>query len=91
MTMGRHEVDMLFNKLNGLEESMAQMKEELSARRSDRTLHHDLEANGNVPVPGNDPTVDGRVRRPTHTDVHGVHMKNDAVSCKLVVESAVKC
>ena len=85
VTIGRSELDKLFNKLSGLEESIAQLREDMGVRLNDRTTHHDFDTNGSAV--GGDATVDGRVRRPTHTDVHGVHMKNDAVSCKLVVES----
>lgn len=68
---------MLFNKLSSLEDSIAEMREEMASRRP---MQHDFHTNGGAS--GFDPTADGRVRRPTHTDVHGVHMKNDAVSLK---------
>lgn len=89
VTIGRSELDKLFNKLNGLEESIAEMREEMSFRRGDHHERHELDNNG-----GAGPAehfVDGRVRRPTHTDVHGVHMKNDAVSCKLIVTIPRMC
>lgn len=85
MTIGRSELDKLFSKLSGLEDSIEQMREELGSRRNDRHVRHELDTNGA------DPTVDGIVRRPTHTDVHGVHMKNDAVSCKRVAEPSSIC
>lgn len=88
--MGREEVDMLFTKISGLEESIAQMREELGTRRIDRPMHHEFDTNGGAPAMDIN-AIDGRVRRPTHTDVHGVHMKNDAVSCKLVVECGIRC
>lgn len=81
VTIGRRELDMLFGKLNGLEESIAQLREDMAHRGNDRIMHHEFDMNGGAS--GGDPAVDGRVRRPTHADVHGVHMKNDAVSCKL--------
>ena len=89
VTIGRTELDMLFNKLTSLEESITQMREEFGGRRPDGTGQNEFDTNGGAP--GTDPAADGRVRRPTHTDVHGVHMKNDAVSCKLVVIVRGRC
>ena len=84
VTIGRSELDKLFNKLDGLEESMAQMREEMGYRRGDRHVRHELDTNGGATG------ADG-VRRPTHADVHGVHMKNDAVSCELVADILSTC
>ena len=52
---------------------MVDLRQELNIRRGGGLLNHELD------VPG-DPSADGVMRRPTHADVHGIHMKNDAVS-----------
>jgi hypothetical protein len=67
VTIGRSELDMLFSKLNGLEQSMVQLKEELGSRRGERSALHDLDTNGGAA--GYDAIGEGRVRRPTHTSM----------------------
>lgn len=91
VTIGRSELDVLFNKLNGLENSIAEMREELSIRRQDRGMYHEVDTNGGASGPLAASSITsagyGRVNHPNHIDVHGVHMKNDAVSH----ENSVDC
>jgi hypothetical protein len=77
VTIGRGEFDFLCRKLNTLENSIADLRHELGLRAH----HSDLGANGHATAGSSniDPAVEGRPRRPTHTDIHGVHVKNDAV------------
>ena len=75
ITLGRGEFDLLCSKLNGLEDSIADLRRELLRNSSERTVHH--ESNVSVGVPA--PIAEPRRRRPTHTDVHGIHTRNDAV------------
>lgn len=77
--LGRDEFEMLCQKLNGLEDSMAEMRRELSNVRG-------LCANGDVPATaaaavGGAPQTDygGLPASRSHTDVHGIHTRNDAV------------
>lgn len=80
VTMGRGEFDFLCRKLNTLENSIADLKRELKRNANHHSPFHDLDtlAGSNI-----DPAVGGRPRRPTHTDVHGVHIKNDAVGSSI--------
>ncbi|KAK5722087.1 hypothetical protein LTR17_014435 [Elasticomyces elasticus] len=74
VTLGRPEFDLLCSKLNGLENSIAELRRELSKTSADRHVRHESSASaGAVHING-----DGPHRRPTHTDVHGIHTKNDA-------------
>lgn len=74
VTLGRPEFDLLCNKLNGLENSIAELRRELSRSSTDRAVRHENSASASAIVPNGD----GPQRRPTHTDVHGIHTKNDA-------------
>ena len=76
ITLGRGEFDFLCRKLNMLENSIADLRREMRLHGNDGIQFH----NGDATVGANiDPAVHGRPRKPTHTDVHGVHIKNDAV------------
>ncbi|KAK4545157.1 hypothetical protein LTR36_003708 [Oleoguttula mirabilis] len=80
VTLGRGEFDMLCSKLNGLEESIADLRRELSRNSSERLTQHERDASAGAHILGGAPAVgsEGRPRRPTHTDVHGIHTRNDA-------------
>ena len=75
VTLGRGDFDLLCSKLNGLEDSIADLRRELHRNSSERTVHHDSSAPVSAPALMTEP----RQRRPTHTDVHGIHTRNDAV------------
>lgn len=80
VTLGRGEFDFLCRKLHALESSISDLRRELGfkAHHGDESLTNGESADGMTNI---DPAVDGRAaRRPTHTDIHGVHVKNDAVS-----------
>lgn len=75
MTLGNREFDFLCRKLSLLESSIADLKREMKRNANGRSpLYHGDAMSGAI-----DPAVDGRLGGPTHTDVHGVHIKNDAV------------
>lgn len=77
VTLGRSEFDMLCSKLNGLENSIADLRREISRNSIDHGGHqHTGTAPGGPSMNGTTP----QHRPPTHTDVHGIHTKNDAVS-----------
>ncbi|KAK4498474.1 hypothetical protein PRZ48_011132 [Zasmidium cellare] len=65
VTLGRAEFDMLCRKLNGLENSIADLKREIR-----RNAH---ESNGNGDSDGS-----ADQRHQSHTDVHGLHTKNES-------------
>lgn len=76
ISIGRGEFDFLCRKLQTLENSIADLKRDLKRNAHDRSPFHDVDvATGAI-----DPAMGGRRRAPTHTDVHGVHMRNDIVS-----------
>lgn len=68
VTLGRAEFDMLCRKLNGLENSIADLKREIR-----RNAH---ESNG---TQDSDGSADGQRHHQSHTDVHGLHTKNESV------------
>lgn len=75
--LGRNEFEMLCHKLNGLENSIAEMRRELSSRNA-------IERGGFASGSGDDPAArlpqtNGRPASRSHTDVHGIHTRNDAV------------
>lgn len=76
VTISKGEFDFLCRKLNALENSIADLRQQLGLRPQ----HSDLNGDTNAGSSNIDPAVEGRPRRPTHTDIHGVHVKNDAVS-----------
>ncbi|KAK5117204.1 hypothetical protein LTR85_008972 [Meristemomyces frigidus] len=81
VTLGRGEFELLCSKLNGLENSIADLRRELSRNSTERTIHHnEREVSSGTPILGGAPPIgsEGRPRRPTHTDVHGIHTRNDA-------------
>ena len=81
VTLGNREFDFLCRKLSVLESSIADLKREMKRNSNGRSpLYH-----GDSMVGAIDPAVDGRLQEPTHTDVHGVHIKNDAVSTSFVI------
>ena len=73
VTLGNREFDFLCRKLSVLESSIADLKREMK-RNGRSPLYH-----GDTMAGAIDPAVDGRFHGPTHTDVHGVHIRNDAV------------
>lgn len=68
ITLGRAEFDMLCRKLNGLEDSIADLKREIRRNANESSGNQD-----------SDGSADG-ARQQTHTDVHGLHTKNESVS-----------
>ncbi|KAK3070114.1 hypothetical protein LTR53_011014 [Teratosphaeriaceae sp. CCFEE 6253] len=73
VTLGRGEFDLLCSKLNGLENSIAELRHELSRNSMGRPIRHESSTSvGAISLNG-----DSVSRRPTHTDVHGLHTKND--------------
>ena len=77
VTLGRGEFDFLCRKLSTLEGSIADLRREMRHSAHDRRTFHGTDSSTEANI---DPAVDGRHGGPTHTDVHGVHVKNDAVS-----------
>lgn len=73
VTLGRAEFDMLCRKLNGLENSIADLKREIRRNANDSNGHHD-----------SDGSADG-TRQQSHTDVHGLHTKNESVRTTSVI------
>lgn len=85
VTLGNREFDFLCKKLSVLESSIADLKREMKRNSNGRSpLYHGDAMSGAI-----DPAVDGRLTGPTHTDVHGVHIKNDAVRVKQVVHATM--
>lgn len=80
VTLARSEFDFLCGKLNSLENSITDLKREMSRTTPPRRsilANTDTTDGANIdPNMGLAPTAD-EVR---HADVHGVHMKNGAVS-----------
>lgn len=75
VTLARPEFEFLCRKLTTLESSIADLKREMKRNASDRTPFHDAE----IPASGAiDPAVQHVGHKPSHTDVHGVHVRNDA-------------
>ncbi|KAK3724353.1 hypothetical protein LTR37_000977 [Vermiconidia calcicola] len=74
VTLGRGEFDFLCRKLNTLENSIADLRRELNLNAQGRSASYEADANAGAHI---DPAVEGRPQRPTHADVHGVHVKND--------------
>ena len=70
VTLGRHEFDMLCHKLNGLENSIADLRREIRRNAHDQNGHQDSDGAASSES----------ARRHTHTDVHGLHTKNESVS-----------
>lgn len=77
VTLSRNEFDFLCRKLNTLESSIADLRREMRRNTHHQSPYHEpsVVAGSNI-----DPQVEGRSQEPTHVDVHGVHMKNVAVS-----------
>ncbi|TKA83098.1 hypothetical protein B0A55_00868 [Friedmanniomyces simplex] len=73
VTLGRPEFDLLCSKLNGLENSIAELRRELSKNSTDRVVRHESSPSAGA-ISSNG---DGPQRRPTHTEVHGIHTRND--------------
>ena len=79
VTLGNREFDFLCRKLSLLENSIADLKREMRRTTNGRTPpYHGDAMSGAI-----DPAVDGRLGAPTHMDVHGVHIKNDAVCANI--------
>lgn len=69
IVLGRNEFDLLCRKLNGLENSIAEMKRELRRNKLDHNGQSDSDAT----------TSNDGNRAQTHTDLHGLHTKNESV------------
>lgn len=69
VTLGRSEFDLLCRKLNGLENSISELKREIR-RNQDQNGNHDSDGGTSSDGP----------RTQTHYDVHGLHTKNESVS-----------
>ncbi|KAK0268852.1 hypothetical protein LTR35_015274 [Friedmanniomyces endolithicus] len=74
VTLGRPEFDLLCSKLEGLEHSVAELRRELHNNSASRAVRHESSASAGA----NSLNGDTPQRRPTHTDVHGIHTRNDA-------------
>ena len=77
VTLGRGEFEMLCSKLNGLENSIAELRHEISRNSAvDPSItRHESHATSGVT------RMNGHHRKenaPTHTDVHGIHTRNEA-------------
>jgi len=79
VTLGRAEFDLLCSKLNGLENSIADLRREIS--RSALSQRDEGADNVSAGTPPTLNTAEREVphRRPNHTEVHGIHTRNDAV------------
>ncbi|KAK5114500.1 hypothetical protein LTR62_002435 [Meristemomyces frigidus] len=79
VTLARGEFDMLCSKLNGLEHSIAELRDEISRNAVDPQITGE---GGHVVRDEAPPKFNGRdhgQERPlTHTDVHGIHTRNEA-------------
>lgn len=73
--LGRSEFEMICHKLNGLENSIAEMRRELSRHSQERGFR----ANSDASVGASRPDYNGIPVSQSHTDVHGIHTRNDAV------------
>ncbi|KAK0978103.1 hypothetical protein LTS01_012839 [Friedmanniomyces endolithicus] len=74
VTLGRPEFDLLCSKLDRMESSIAELRRELNSNSASRAVRHASSASvGAISLNGDVPQ-----RRPTHTDVHGIHTRNDA-------------
>ncbi|WPH00402.1 Hypothetical protein R9X50_00322900 [Acrodontium crateriforme] len=74
VTLGRSEFDMLCTKLNGLEKSISELRQQIQTNAHARQVTHETSTpTRSEPQPGSE----GRLRRPTHTDVHGIHTTNE--------------
>ncbi|KAK0854036.1 hypothetical protein LTR57_014278 [Friedmanniomyces endolithicus] len=74
VTLGRPEFDLLCSKLDRMESSIAELRRELNNNSASRVVRHGSSASaGAISLNGDVPQ-----RRPTHTDVHGIHTRNDA-------------
>ncbi|KAK4574297.1 hypothetical protein LTR86_002058 [Recurvomyces mirabilis] len=77
VTLGRGEFEMLCSKLNGLEDSIAELRHEISRNSAvdPNITRHESHAAAGAAKPN------GHRRKenaPTHTDVHGIHTRNEA-------------
>lgn len=70
VTLGRGEFDLLCRKLNGLENSIADLRREMRRNTHDQNGMHD--SDGGTSSDGQHPQ--------THTEAHGLHTKNESVS-----------
>lgn len=79
VTLGRSEFDMLCRKLSGLENSIADLRREIRRNTNDSNGTHDSDGRDSSDGP----------HQQTHTDLHGLHTKNESVSgCRSVVDCA---
>ncbi|KAH9807345.1 GAL4-like Zn(II)2Cys6 (or C6 zinc) binuclear cluster DNA-binding domain [Teratosphaeria destructans] len=92
ITLGRAEFDMLCNKLNGLENSIAELRRELGRSSSYDQSSYSHQPNGHrhevepahhyrgpiaPPIQPGPEYLDTLPQRPSHYDVHGIHTRND--------------
>lgn len=77
MTLGRDEFDFLCRKLSVLEDSIKDLRREMRRNAPENGSVHEIDGFNPANI---DPNMEAAPNRPSHTDVHGVHVKNDAVS-----------
>ena len=76
VTLGRAEFEFLCGKLNTLENSIADLRYDLR-----RNAHERVSGRQNSVTSGAiDPAMGGGRDSHNHTEVHGLHLKNDGVS-----------
>lgn len=76
VTLGRAEFELLCSKLNGLENSIADLRRELHRSSSERGRH---DSNASLdPSMHSAPETEAPMPNSSHTDVHGLHTKNEA-------------
>ena len=79
----RDRFEMLCHKLNGLENSIAEMRRELELSRHppERSVRTASDASAGA----TQIAYNGVPTSHSHTDVHGIHTKNDAVRCGRII------
>ncbi|EMC95612.1 hypothetical protein BAUCODRAFT_71670 [Baudoinia panamericana UAMH 10762] len=77
VTLGRAEFEMLCSKLNGLESSLAELKREINRNAHDRVAE-DPRPDSTASTGASNLNGEASSQQPTHTDVHGIHTRNDA-------------
>ena len=78
VTLARGEFDLLYRKLNGLENAIADLRRELRRSTNGRTTH--LEHDPALMDPSMRAENGDSDQR--HTDLHGIHTRNDAVGVR---------
>ncbi|KAF2720094.1 hypothetical protein K431DRAFT_249904 [Polychaeton citri CBS 116435] len=75
VTVGRAELDLLFQKLNNLEKSLADLRHEISRNASERQAETQLDQSL---VQEAATAAAERLQPRRHIDIHGMHTRNDA-------------